>query len=74
MNNITILDVTTTLDIPAERVVKALEGRNFDSLLVIGFEQDSDDIYCASHTCDIGKMLLLMERAKYHLLHECDTV
>ncbi len=73
LDNIHILDVETTLDIPCDRVIAALQKREFERILVIGFEKDSDHIYCASHTSEIGEQLLLMERAKQHLLFDCEA-
>ena len=71
--DIHILDVETTLDIPCERIIDALQKREFERILVIGFEKDSESLYCASHTSEIGEQLLLMERAKQHLLFDCET-
>jgi len=72
-NNIHLLDVATTNDVPCSRVIEELKDKNFESILVIGFEREFDDIYVASGSSGIGDQLLLMERAKHFLLHEAEA-
>ncbi len=59
----------TTQDIDCSKVIEGLQKIEFEKLLAIGIDKDGN-LYCASHTSDIGELLLLMERAKHHLLYE----
>ena len=63
---------TTTRDTDPQSVVDALQNTKFKRILVIGFDED-DELYVSSHTSDIGALLLLMERAKQHLLFDVET-
>lgn len=65
---------TTTMDIPCERIIAGLSGNVFERILVIGFIEGSENIYVASHSSEIGEQLLLIERAKYFLLHNAESV
>ena len=63
----------TLLDIECRKVVESLIDIEFESILVIGFKEDRE-LFVASHTSDIGALLLMMEYAKDFLLHDADTV
>jgi len=68
-----VLDFTgsNTLELNPKEVVESLGKVDFSRILVIGYDEN-EELVCHSDTCDIGKMLLLMERAKYFLLHEAE--
>jgi len=72
-DNVHVLDVNTTLDIPTDRVVAGLDGVKFDRIMVIGIDEDGD-LFCSSSQGRIGDLLLLMERAKDYLLHDVESV
>lgn len=49
-------------DLSPDNVLSAAKGR-LDDVMVIGFRPDGS-VYFASNTGDIGKILVLLERAK----------
>lgn len=72
MSNIIQLSVETSLPVPVEKVLEAAKDR-IDEVLVLGFEKDSNDLYIASSTADMGTVLVLMERAKALILRRLDS-
>ena len=70
-DNIVHLDCITSLDIPAERVARALLDRDLESLVAIGFTDDGE-FYFASNIADAGTVIYFLEMAKKKLLQICD--
>lgn len=66
-NNVVILDVETSLDIPIKRVIDGLEDEDYDTILVIGYKH-GEGFDFRSSTGDIGRLLLMMERTKIRLM------
>ncbi len=66
-DNVHILDVATKLDIPAERVINALQGHDFHTIVVIGRTEDGE-LYHAANTADMGRVLVLLESMKIVLM------
>ena len=62
-DNVVILPVETTLDLPAERILTAAIEADLPEVFVLGKEQDGR-LYFAGNTSDLGSALLLMERAR----------
>lgn len=61
------LDTITSLDIPAERVLRKASEADLKSVVVLGYDEDGEE-YFASSLADGGDVVWLMERAKMKLL------
>ncbi|MBV5327094.1 MAG: hypothetical protein JZU65_05565 [Chlorobium sp.] len=61
------LDVTTSLDIPSERVLRAALDRNLQGVVILGKEQDGN-YYFASSISNGGEVLWMWEKLKGQLL------
>lgn len=59
---VTVLPVSTKVDLRADRVLEAAIGQ-LDTALVVGYDHD-DRLYVASSTGDPAELLLLLERVK----------
>ena len=70
--NVVILDVETTLDLPLERVLEGARLAELRDCLVLGFRPD-DRFYMAGQTCDAGKILVLLERARRLLMNRLEN-
>jgi hypothetical protein len=68
---VTVLPVSTKLDLRANRVLEAAIGK-LDTALVIGYDNDDGRLYVASSTGDPAELLLLLERAKACVLSLAD--
>lgn len=62
-----ILPVDTTLDLPAERILDGARDGGVTDILLVGYDPDGE-FYMASQSVDIGKLLILLERARAMLL------
>lgn len=69
--NVVILPVVTTLDIPPERILSQAIAADLDRVIVVGYDQDGQE-YFASSVADGGTVVWLMERAKIKLLRMVD--
>ena len=69
MGRVVTLDVVTSLDIPADRVLTAASGHGMRSCLVIGYSNDGEEYFASSIGCG-RKALWLLERAKTALLSD----
>lgn len=67
-DNVIILPVITTLDIPASRVLNGALAADLDSCIVIGYNKDGSE-YFSSSKADGADVLWMMERAKLNLLY-----
>ena len=65
------LKTVTTLDIPAERVLKAAMEADMDRVIIIGYDGNGAE-YFTSSVSDSRDILWLMERAKLRLLRMSD--
>lgn len=70
-DNIHILQVTTTLDIPAERVLDAAKEAGLKHVLLLGEYEDGTE-YFASTRSGGPEALWALERAKFKLLQIVD--
>ncbi len=66
-NNIVNLDVVTTLDLSAERVLNAALATDLEAVVIIGYTKDGEE-YFATSLADGGEVLWLLERHKLQLL------
>ena len=69
MGEVVSLDVQTSLDIPADKVLQGALDAEIATAVVIGWDKD-DNFYFASSDASIGEILLLLELAKKRLLVE----
>ena len=69
-DNVVILDVETSLDIPVERVLEG--GKGLRDVIVIGYDEDNLE-YFASSCADIKNVVWLLERTKLCLLRMADS-
>lgn len=65
-DNITILGMATTLDIPPERVFQNAADAELEEAIAIGVVDGK--LYFASHTSDVALILFRMEQAKKHIM------
>ncbi len=70
MGEVVILDLITSLDIPAERVLSRAIDADITQAIVIGRDKDGD-LYFASSVADGAEILWLIERAKLKLHDVC---
>lgn len=66
--NVTYLDVSTTLDIPVDRVLDGVKDERLEKVAVIGRTEDGD-IYLASSVADARDILWLLEKLKLRILN-----
>lgn len=67
MGEVVDLSVTTTLDVPPERVLDAVPKADLEQVVVVGSRKDGS-LYFASSTSDGGNVLWLFEVAKHQLM------
>jgi hypothetical protein len=67
MGNVIKLNCNTKLDIEPEIVLKHALDSNLTEVAVMGYDQDGE-IFLASSTGDIGRILVLVERLKLRIL------
>jgi len=62
----------TTLDMPAEHVLRGAIERDLEGVVVLGYDKDGGE-YMASSYADGGTVLWLLERCKARLMesHDC---
>jgi hypothetical protein len=65
-DNVVVLDVVTTLDIPVERVMENAKDK-LDGAIILGYDKEGEE-YFASTFADGGTVLWLLERMKKRLL------
>jgi len=68
-DNLIMLSGPTTLDIDPERVLDAASGE-LGVVMIVGTYKETENLYVASSTGDIGKMLLLIELLKKAVLEK----
>lgn len=71
MGEVVILDVETSLDLPADRVLDAAKASDLSTAMVIGYEQDGS-LYIGTTTTSAKEMVWLMEQAKKLILDQFD--
>jgi hypothetical protein len=67
-DNVVILDMETSLDLPLERILDGARDHELSDCLVLGYEPDSR-FYMACTTVEIGKILILLERCRQVLVN-----
>lgn len=70
MGEVVELPVATSLDIPAERILKAAMESNLESVIVIGRDAEGND-YLATSTADGAEIVWSLELAKKYILEAC---
>lgn len=65
--NVVVLDVETSLDLPLERVLDGARKHELEDCMIVGWAFGKR-FYMAGQTCDSGKMLVLLERARLLIL------
>lgn len=70
-DNVLILPVITTHDVPAERVLNGALKADLDRVVVMGYDQDGNE-YFASSMADGADVVWLAERLKKKLLDMVD--
>jgi hypothetical protein len=73
MNNVVRLECDTRLPIPPDTVLDAAKEQ-LDEVVIIGFETGAYDVYLASSTSDLSRMLVLLERAKGMIMRKLDAM
>jgi hypothetical protein len=63
----TVTHVLTKLDVPVEKVLGGTQEAELHEVLVLGRKEDGE-LYAASSTGDMGKLLLLFEEFKHRVL------
>lgn len=66
-DNVVVLPVITTLDVPAERVLNGALGKGLKGCVVVGWDEDGG-LFFASSYADSAEVIYLLERAKHDLL------
>lgn len=62
MGEVVVLNMDTTLDIPADRVLEAAVG-NVDPVVAVGYDA-AGELYFAANVADTRQVLWLLEAAK----------
>ena len=62
MGDVVHLNVTTTLDITADRVLEAAMGK-LNGVMILGWDKDGEE-WVTSSMGSVGDILFLLERAK----------
>ena len=70
MGEVVALPVSTSLDIPADRVLRGALDHGMDCVVVLGIGTDGES-YFASSAGDSAEIVWLMELAKKQLLEAC---
>lgn len=65
-DNVVVLDVETSLDIPADRVLSGAMGE-LESVIVIG-RRNNGTLYVASSMADAAEFVFMVELAKRQVL------
>jgi len=73
MGSVVELECVTTLDLPAERVLRKAIEADLQTAVVIGYTQDGE-FYFASTTADGGNVMWLTEQARHELLKVADQI
>jgi hypothetical protein len=68
MSNVVELNCITTLDLPAERILRRATEAGLESVVILGYDSEGQE-YFASSLADGGSVLWLMERLKQQLLN-----
>lgn len=71
MSNVIPLNMVTSLDIPADRVLDAAKEAGLTRVVVMGYCEDGSE-YFASSVADGGEVVWMIERSKLKLLRLAD--
>lgn len=72
-DNVVLWRGLTKLDLPADRVLKAVPIDEMESIIILGYHKDGSE-YFASSLADGGDMIWLLERLKKQLLEMPDRM
>jgi hypothetical protein len=72
-DNIVNFTGVTRLDLPPERIAKALLKADLDTIVVCGFTQEGE-FYFSSNRADAGSVIFLLEKAKLELFKICEEM
>lgn len=70
-DNVTILPVASTLDLPADRVLQGALEQDLREVVILGVKADGRE-YFAHSKAHAGDVLWLMERFKHRLMVDAD--
>ena len=70
-SNVVKLQVETTLDLPLDTVLGDARDNELEDAMVMGWERGSK-FYLGSQTADVGKLLVLLERARALLVRRLE--
>jgi hypothetical protein len=70
-SNVVEFRVGGTLDLPLDHVLEGARQAELEDALIIGWEGGAK-FYLASQTADVGKLLVLLERAKALLIRRLE--
>ncbi len=66
-DNVVALDVVTSLDLPADRILDGARDADLGGVVILGWDRDGEE-YFASSIADGADVLWLLERLKLELL------
>lgn len=66
-DNVVILPVITTLDVPVERILNKAQEADLDAALVIGWKKDGGFFFASSYA-DSAQVIYLLRRGEHDLL------
>ena len=69
-DNVEILNMVTTLDLPPDRILEGAKGQ-LERVVILGYDHEGQE-YFASSFSDGGTVMWLMERAKLKLMTIAD--
>lgn len=72
-DNVVLFSGVTSLDLPAERVLKAAINEPLKVAVVLGYTEEGEE-YFASSVADLETVVWLLERLKYKSLSEFQYV
>jgi len=73
MGEVVELDIVTSLDVPAERVLRKATEAELRAVVVVGVDKDGE-LYFASSLADSARIIWHLERAKYELFKVKDQI
>ena len=67
--NVVVLDVSTTCDLPRQRILDGAALNDVQDVVLLGYTPDGE-FYLAMQKHGAAELLLLLERARAHILRE----
>lgn len=72
MAEIIVFPGETSLDLPLSRILDGAAAAEIEPALVLGYDAGGS-FYMAATTCDTGRLLILLERAKALLMRRLEA-